>query len=512
MTHLPYELYRTDQVRLLDQTAIESFSIPGYTLMRYAGQAVFDVIREHWADVGHITIVCGTGNNGGDGYVVALLAKQAGLEVTLLQMGSTAQIQGDADLARQDWLAAGGNETYWQDAEQFVAELDRSGLLVDALLGTGLQRDVSGDWRQLIDLANRHALPVLSVDIPSGLNADTGAVMGSCIQAELTVSFIGLKQGMFTGAGRAYCGRIRFDRLQVPDGVYKAVQPAATRLDRDNACQMMLPPRTAMDHKGCFGHVLVVGGAPGMPGAALLAATAAARTGAGLVSVATHPDHATHMISHQPELMCHGVSQATGLGRLLERASVVLLGPGLGRSDWARTLFARVLDSQLPIVVDADALKLLASEKLTRDQLLLTPHPGEAARLLNVDKASIQRDRFAAARHIATDYNAVVVLKGSGSLVQDQDNQVTVCTSGNPGMASGGMGDVLGGIIAALIAQGLGLAQAGRLGVWLHGRAADFAAAYEGERGMLASDLLPYIRLLMNDCKWEPDEREGSWS
>jgi len=510
MAYLPDVLYRAEQVRQLDQTAIQSFSIPGYTLMQRAGQAAFDTIREYWPAADRILVACGGGNNGGDGYVVALLARQAGLDVSLLQVTSPENVSGDAALARQDWLAAGGSEKPWQDAEHFSILLDNNDLLVDALLGTGLQRDVSGDWQTLIERANRHRIPVLSIDIPSGLHADSGVVMGSSVRADRTISFIGLKQGMFTGAGVEYCGQVLFDDLQIPVEVYESVVPAATRLDRYNACRLMPTARRAIDHKGTFGHVLVVGGGPGMPGAALMAALAAARSGAGLVSIATHPDHAVQLVSRCPELMCRGVQSAAELGKLLERATVVVLGPGLGRSAWASDLFSRVLDTDLPLVVDADGLNLLAREKVTRANWVLTPHPGEAGRLLASSTTEVQHDRFAAAQKIADEYQTVCVLKGSGSLIHDLENRVAISTSGNPGMASGGMGDVLGGIIAALIAQGLALSDAARLGVWLHGRAADMAAAAGGERGMLATDLLPWIRLLVNDCSLQTESEINS--
>jgi len=510
MAYLPDVLYRAEQVRQLDQTAIQSCAIPGYTLMQRAGQAAFDVIRENWPDAGRLTVVCGAGNNGGDGYVIARLARQKGLAVTLIQMASSEHIQGDAALARQDWLDKGGSDSPRQDTEHFIAELNSSDLLVDALLGTGLQRDVSGDWKMLIEQLNQHRIPVLAVDIPSGLHADSGVVMGDCVRANRTISFIGLKQGMFTAAGAEYCGRVLFDDLQIPAEVCDAVEPSATRLDANNACRLMPAARRATDHKGKFGHVLVVGGGPGMPGAALMAAMAAARSGAGLVSIATHPEHASQLVSQCPELMCRGVPSATELGELLQRATVVVLGPGLGRSAWASDLFARVLDTDLPLVVDADGLNLLASEKASRKNWVLTPHPGEAGRLLASSTKAVQQDRFAAARQIATDYQAVCVLKGSGSLIHDLEDSVSISTSGNPGMATGGMGDILGGIIAALIAQGLELADAARLATWLHGRAGDMAAADRGERGMLATDLLPWIRMLMNDCGFQTDNEKDS--
>ena len=255
-------------------------------------------------------------------------------------------------------------------------------------------------------------------------------------------------------------------------------------------------PRKPTDSKGQFGHVLVVGGESGMSGAVRLAGEAAARSGAGLVSVATRTEHAAIISAAVPELMCHGVEGSQSLMPLLHRASVVAIGPGLGQSEWAQTLFGVLLQSHLPMVVDADALNLLAAEPITKDNWILTPHPGEAARLLEQTVDEVQSDRVAAALELQKKYGGVVVLKGAGTVVANSDGIMGICKEGNPGMATGGMGDVLTGVIAGLLAQGVSPDQAARLGVCLHARAGDLAAQ-EGQRGLLASDLLPVLRRLL---------------
>lgn len=485
---LPSALYTAAQVRELDRRAIEDHGVPGYTLMTRAGQAAFEVLRERWPEARCIGVLCGPGNNGGDGYVIARLAQGAGLTAWVLEAGDPARLKGDAARARADWQAAGGQavdaRAPWPAAE----------VLVDALLGTGLDRPVEGALGGLIDAINATGLPVLAVDIPSGLHADTGAVLGRAVRAAVTVSFIGLKTGLFTGEGPACRGDVVFDGLGVPEAVYRELPPVAERLDA--TCIRRLGRRARCAHKGHFGYVLVVGGAPGMPGAVRLAGEAAARAGAGLVSVATHPDHAPLLPQARPELMVHGVVAPADLAPLLTRATVLAVGPGLGQGDWGRTLLGRLLETGLPMVVDADALNLLAEEPANRDDWVLTPHPGEAARLLGRDSASVQSDRLAAAREIQARFGGVCVLKGAGTVIRDAD-ATAVCTGGNPGMASGGMGDVLTGIIAGLLAQGLAPAQAARIGVCAHAEAAD-RAARGGERGLLASDLLAELRGVVN--------------
>lgn len=492
---LPFTLYRAEQVRALDRYVIEQCGIPGSTLMERAGAASFAVLCERWPEARYLTVLCGMGNNGGDGYVVARLAHQAGFKVTVMQVGEGAKLKGDARAAAEAFMAGGSIP------QPFAAPiLASSEVLVDALLGTGLDREVSGELRSVIEAVNRSSVPVLAIDIPSGLHADTGRIMGMAVEACATVSFIGLKQGLFTGQGPDHCGAIYFADLDVPEEVYSAVNPSSHRVDLSQFHEL-LAPRRRTAHKGHFGHVLVVGGEHGYAGAARMAAEAAGRVGVGLVSLATRPSHAGFIAMGRPEIMCHGVDDPGDLTPLVDKATVIAVGPGLSQSPWARSLFSQLLVQNKPMVVDADGLNLLASEPFMKDTWVLTPHPGEAARLLGSTSVAVQADRFQAAGEIQRRYGGVCVLKGAGTVIATPERGLAVCQGGNPGMASGGMGDVLTGIIAGLLAQGLGLSAAASLGVCLHASAGDLAAR-EGERGLLASDLMPWLRQLANPIRW----------
>ncbi len=493
MRELPQDLYRGLQVGELDRALSERFDLPGPVLMERAGRAAFRELRQHWPQARRLTVCCGGGNNGGDGYVVARLALRAGFDVRLVGLRQPEALRGSARQAACAWLAAGGAYEAFGPGTDLAA--GRPDVIVDAVLGTGLQRDVAGDARRLVAAINDTPARVLAVDIPSGLNADSGGVMGSAVAADLTVTFIGLKQGLLTGAAPDLTGRLAFDDLAVPHAVYATQEPSARRVGTGDL-RRLLPPRARTAHKGRCGHVLVVGGGPGMPGAVRMAGAAALRSGAGLVSIATAPAHAGGVVAGRPELMGHGVAGRGELAPLLERATVIAAGPGLGRSAWARELLEAVLAASLPVVIDADGLNLVAEQPRTRDQWVLTPHPGEAARLLGTTVAELEADRFRAARELSRRYQAVVVLKGAGTVVADGD-RVAVSTSGNPGMATGGMGDVLTGVIAAMLAQGLAAFDAAGVGAFVHGRAGDLAAA-DGERGMAALDLLPHLRRLVN--------------
>jgi NAD(P)H-hydrate epimerase len=491
MKRLPYDLYRAEQVRELDRLAIEYYGISGNGLMATAGQVLFDEIRRNWPRLRNIAVLCGGGNNAGDGYVVARLALQAGMAVEVYQLVEPHHLKGAARHAWEEAEAAGVSMIGY-DGQR----IDGHELIVDALLGTGLSGELSGHWAEAVAGINEAGSPVVAVDIPSGLCADSGRVLGCAVRADLTVSFIALKRGLLTNEGPDHCGQLVFSGLNVPHEVYGHQAPAVRRIDYQ-ALAPLLPPRRRNAHKGDHGHVLVIGGEHGMSGAARMAAEAAARVGAGLVSVATRASHAALLSAARPELMCHGIEDVDELEPLLHRASVVAIGPGLGLDAWGRRMLARVLQCHLPLVLDADALNLLAIEPLRHDKWVLTPHPGEAARMLGCSSEEIQADRFAAVAALEASYGGTVILKGSGSLVLGVDGESALCSEGNPGMASGGMGDVLTGTIAGLIAQGLALREAARLGVAMHAAAAD-AAAREGERGMLATDLLPHLRRLAN--------------
>ncbi|ARN76357.1 bifunctional ADP-dependent (S)-NAD(P)H-hydrate dehydratase/NAD(P)H-hydrate epimerase [Oceanicoccus sagamiensis] len=494
--NLPTRLYRAKQVRELDRVAIEEQGIPGFTLMRRAAKAAFTILLAQYPEPEKLTIFCGTGNNGGDGYAMASLARQRGLEVALIQCGDAGKISGDALQARQHALQDGVEVT------DFSADLViEQGVIIDALLGTGLSGDVRGVSAEAIGLINSLDLPVLAVDIPSGLCSDAGRVLGNALYADHTVSFIGLKQGLLTGAGPDYTGALHFHDLSVPETVFQQVASSSERLDLPQLLAQ-LPARQASAHKGHFGHVMVTGGDSGMAGAAAMASQAACRVGAGLISCATRPEHIPAIIARSPEVMAHGVISGQEIEPLLAAASVVVVGPGLGQGAWGEQLLQKVAELTVPLVVDADALNLLAAGRVIknrqRDNWILTPHPGEAARLLGCSTAEVQQDRFAAAAELQRRYGGAVILKGAGTLVADDENsQVGLCPYGNPGMATGGMGDVLSGVLGALLAQGFSPAQAARLGVCLHATAGD-RAAVQGQRGMMATDLLPHLRTLIN--------------
>ena len=487
------KLFTAEETRALDHCAIHEHGIPGIVLMSRAADAAFRYLLELWPEPGRLQVLCGTGNNGGDGYLIADLAHKRGIDVTVVQLGDPARIGGDARLARQQALANGVRVTPFGEVE-----IDAGGVVVDALLGTGIGGDVRGVYRRAIDAINESGARVLAVDIPSGLCADTGRVLGAAVRADMTVTFIGLKRGLFTLHAPDYTGAVQFADLAVPAAVYDAVPTRCSRLELEPLLER-LPPRPASAHKGLFGTVLVVGGDHGMAGAASLAAEAALRCGAGLVRVATRPEHVAALVARTPEAMPRGVESDADFTPLLEAADVLVLGPGLGSSPWSVQLLKRALASAKPAVLDADALNMLAAQgpgALPGGSVrVLTPHPGEAARLLDCDTGAVQADRFAAVLELQRRYGGVVVLKGNGSLVADGATTL-LSDYGNPGMASGGMGDVLSGVIGALLAQRLPALEAAALGVCLHGAAADLAAE-AGERGLLATDLLPHLRALL---------------
>lgn len=486
MQNLSKPLYRAAQIRQAERIAIEELKIPGLKLMRNAGQAAFAELRKRWPDRRKLTVFCGAGNNGGDGYVIARLALLSGYLVSVYAMGEVEALEGDAQTSHQDFLKAGGTVHVFSSDSPLP-----DGVIVDALFGTGLNRRVGDDYSEIIAAINAAGCPVLAVDVPSGLHADTGCMLGCAVKADLTVTFIGLKCGLFTGQAAEYCGEIVCSDLSVPETVFAGIVPAAIML-----AKTLPPPRPRCAHKGHFGHVLLIGGNVGYSGAIRLAGEAALRSGAGLVSIASRADHSAMLNIGRPELMCHGAENSDQLQALLDKASVVVVGPGLGQDAWAQSLFAAVLAAGKPCVIDADALNLLAKLPSKRDDWIMTPHPGEAARLLACATSDIGGDRFAAVSALQKRYGGVCVLKGAGSLVADGET-IHVATTGNPGMASGGMGDVLAGVMGGLLAQGLAFADAAKLAVYVHGEAADLAAE-QGERGLLASDLLPELRRCLN--------------
>ncbi len=489
---LPVCLYSTAQVRALDAYAIEKLGITGYTLMTRAGEAALKFLRTRFPDARRIVIVCGGGNNGGDGYVLARLARAAGLTVTTLAATSPDALRGDARQACEDLRASGAQvEPY---APQRLAEGE---VIVDALLGTGLRGPASESAARIIRDLNGSGRPVLAVDVPSGLDSDTGVPLGETVRADCTVTFVGLKTGLFIGDGPEFAGTVVFDGLEIaPD---PAGAPPA-RLERilESTIQQALPRRARSSHKGDFGRVLIVGGGVGMPGAVRLSGEACLRVGAGLVTVAVAPQNVPAICAGRPELICLALADPESLTEALERTDVIAIGPGLGRTPWACSALEKVLRAGKPLVVDADALNIISqSHAPARDDWILTPHPGEAARLLGTDTREIQRDRLAALERLIERYRGTVVLKGAGTLVGAPGRTPALCERGNPGMATAGMGDVLTGTIAGILAQCRDAWLAARVGVLVHAMAGD-AAARPGERGLLAGDVARELRNCVN--------------
>ncbi len=490
MHPLPAGLFTAAEVRELDRRAIELFDLPGYELMTRAGHAALNALRRRWPGARSLVVLCGPGNNGGDGYVLARIARAQGLAVHVVAMAAPSDLKGDARRAHEDFVAAGGQVEAWQPTVVRAGDV-----IADAIFGTGLTREVAGLAAECIEAINAANRPVVALDIPSGLDADTGHVLGRAVRADLTVTFIGRKVGCYLGAGPDHAGTIVFDDLDVPLGAYAVSAPSLKLLD-EKAVQAALPVRARTAHKGRHGHVLVIGGAAGMGGAVRLAAEAALRAGAGLVTVAAHPQ-SLGTLAARPELMSLAIGGFGDIERALERATVIALGPGLGQSPWAMDVFGAVLAVQKPTVVDADALNLLALNPQRREHWVLTPHPGEAARLLGITTDAVQRDRLAAAAALQLRYGGVVVLKGAGSIVQARAGDGWLCDRGNPGMAVAGMGDVLTGVIAGVVAQCGDLELAAKAGVFVHACAGDRAAA-AGERGLLASDVIDQVRACVN--------------
>jgi hydroxyethylthiazole kinase-like uncharacterized protein yjeF len=488
----PSVLYSAAQVRALDAYAIAQ-GTDGYTLMRRAAEAALRAMRSRWPTAMRIAIVTGGGNNGGDGYVLARFAQAAGLSAAVLAAVAPEALRGDALRACEDFRASGGRILAYE-----AALLGATDVIVDALLGTGLHEPVRPDLAQAIHAINACDRPVFSLDLPSGLNADSGAVMGAAVSADCTISFVALKTGLFLGAGPDHVGRLIFDDLELSPPDELRFRPLLQRLSEGEIARA-LPPRGRAANKGDFGRVLIVGGGPGMPGAVRLAGESCLRVGAGLVTVATARDNLNAVVAGRPELIVHAVEEAAALEPLLGSADVVAVGPGLGQSTWAASMFEGVLGCGKPLLIDADALNLLAkSARPAPARSVLTPHPGEAGRLLGSNAAAIQSDRMAALHALQARHpGSVIVLKGAGTLIGAEGQIPGICERGNPAMAAPGMGDVLTGVIAGILAQCRDPWQAACAGVLAHALGGD-ELARDRSRGILALELAEAISRWVN--------------
>ncbi|MFT4653215.1 MAG: hydroxyethylthiazole kinase-like uncharacterized protein yjeF [Patiriisocius sp.] len=490
---LTQKLYRADQVRLYEKVAAKAVGIDMSSLMQRAGACVFQQCVTLFPNVDNYLVVVGIGNNAGDGYVAALTAYNAGKNVTLCAVEPNRVVEDDVKRAQQNWLGAGGKVEAFQQAH-----VDKAGIIIDALLGTGINGFIRSEFADVIALINSSKKPIVSIDVPSGLDANTGASLGECIQATATVTFVGIKLGLTTGAGKQSCGLLVFEDLGIGKAFADIARSDASALDLKHF--KGLAPRPVHSHKGTYGRLLCIGGNQGMSGAIRMTSEAALRTGTGLVKVFTHKDSILQICTGRPELMV----SSTGLKEALVWATCIVIGPGLGQDEWSKQTFDEVMEycqqTPKPIVVDADALNLKAvnTNFVTLPNCVITPHVGEAARLLNVSIDEIEADRFNFARQCSQRYEAICVLKGAGSIVDNQ-NHSWVCRHGNPGMATAGMGDVLAGILGSLLSQGLSADMACQYGVSIHAKAGDIVAQEFGQRGLLASDLFDTVRLLINE-------------
>ncbi len=486
------KIYSTQQARDFDCKASREFAITSAELMARAGRAAAALALRRWPLAQRILVLCGPGNNGGDGYIVAELLRAAVRDVAVFAFGEPqAGRNPDAYAARQTFQQKGAFVAAGT-LEQAFAEAD---LVVDALFGIGT-RPLSGELALIVARLNALNKPVLALDLPSGLDSDTGAAV-LAVRATETVTFIVYKLGLFTGQARRFVGQLSLASLDLLPAVFAGIEPVAQAITRSEFANAR---RDSAAHKGQFGHVWAVGGAPGFTGAVHLCAQAALRAGAGRVSVITDAANAAALVTARPELMVRSDAKIPDF----VAGMVLAMGPGLSKSHWARTLFAQALSWPGPRVFDADALNLLAeiaADKAFTVNLgrntVLTPHPAEAARLLGSDTASVESNRPAAAHALAAQYDCVVLLKGAGTLIAAPGLPIGVCLFGNAGMASGGMGDVLTGVIAALLAQGLTPFDAAEQGALLHAKAGDRAAAH-GMRGLLAGDVINELRSVLN--------------
>lgn len=497
------DLYLAHQVRELDRIAIDDEGIAGIALMKAAARACVQVLLQRWPNVSRVAVICGAGNNAADGFIIAALLQDRGKHVEVVHLGAQPRPDTDASAAigfmKEAQVPVVTMQSLHPDTELFV----------DAMLGTGLNREVSDNYKAAIDAINDSGLPVLAVDVPSGLSADTGDIFGAAVRATVTVTFIGRKVGLYTNNGPEHVGECCFDDLNVPAGIYQRV-PVAARLISLDTSPGSRRPRHRNASKSDHGKLLIVGGDQGMAGAVTMAAESAFMSGAGMVAVATHPDNPHVVVTRRPEVMATGVTSVSDIAQRLAWADVVVMGPGMGQTAWSHMVFDEVLRSALPLVLDADGLNLLSrreapltahlgGEGAKRSTWVLTPHPGEAGRLLGLSAQEVQADRLRASAQLQQVCGGVTLIKGAGTVIQQAD-QIQICPFGNPGMAVAGMGDVLSGVIGALLAGGLESLIATTRAVAIHARAADNIVARQGEIGLMATELLPEIRKLMNQA------------
>ncbi len=481
-------LYTPETVYQLDKAAVVKDGYSEIELMGRAGECVWQAITQRWPQLSRITVFAGSGNNGGDAFVVALCARRQRVEVQLLVQGDLSRQSPTAQHYRELWEQGGGECEAWQEQE-----IDGD-LIVDGLLGIGLQRELDTHWQKLVTRINQSKVPCVAIDIPSGLNGWSGMPQPVAIEAQLTVTFIGAKTGQFLADGPDYCGELLFEDLGVSTRVHAA---ATAALEVIESCRLPVA-RKRNSHKNHYGHLLVVGGDQGMSGAVALASLAALRSGAGLVTALVHPDCRANLAGF-PEIMVLGWD---ALEAKLAEASVIVVGPGMGRGEAAQECQRILAAATQPMVIDASALESGFLKSLTSKDLVITPHPGEAAALLQTSTSEIQGDRLDSCARLVDTFSATTVLKGSGTLVaQPGTSPMAINTRGHAGMASAGMGDVLSGIIAAYLGQGLTPFEAARTAVYVHALCAERYCAQNDQSGLIASDVIDAIPAVVKELR-----------
>ncbi len=499
------------QMRDVDKRTIQEFGIASIVLMENAGRQVVAAVDAMFSDLSslHIALLCGRGNNGGDGFVIARTLAQRGVEVSTFLVGSAAEIAGDARANLEVLMRLGHNIVEVADAtawELHFPEIRSADVLIDAMFGTGLRTPLTGLYETIVADINASDLPVVSVDLPSGLSADTPDPIGPCIDATMTVTLGTPKLPLVLPPGEAHCGDVVIADIGIPDAAIEGVEGPHIELLTRQAVRSLIEPRPSDSHKGDYGHVLIVAGSPGRTGAAHLAAMGALKSGAGLVTIATPRSCQPTLAMMAPEYMTDALPETAdgiapdALDLVLTRpADVIAVGPGLGVGIATVAFVQGLLErAGVPLVLDADALNaFVQSPELLvgpegRD-VIITPHPGELARLVGVTTADVQANRVEIAQGFAETHQLYVVLKGHRSLIATPEGLVFVNPTGNPGMATGGMGDLLTGMIAAWLAQLLDAEAACRLSVYLHGMAGDLAEASEGEVSLTPSDVVAHL-------------------
>ena len=486
-------IFNSNDVAQIDKASIDAKGKEfGFKLMKRAALLSFRLLMKQ--NPKSVSILCGVGNNAGDGYLIGKKAIELGLETQLISIESEEKLSGDAKKAMLAFKLSGGEVNLWSINDQINGDW-----IVDAIFGTGINREIDSSYHDAITAINESKSKVISIDLPSGLCGNTGKTFGAIVSADITVTFVGMKLGLYLDKGPNNAGKVHLYDLGVDEKFYKEYEPSLEIIS-DKILSEVIIPRNQSNHKGDHGHVLLIGGNNGMEGAIRIASEASLRSGSGLVSVISTSRSCEIINQFRPEVMCYDTLDTGIIRSLMDRVDIIGVGPGLGLNDWATQLYELAFDSNKYLVLDADALNILSTNQVNRGNWILTPHPGEASRLLGCSVSDIQSDRMNALTNLSEKYNADVLLKGKYTLTKSITNGTPyIVTSGNPGMASAGMGDLLTGVISSLLGQFPNLEKRKIIAsaAHIHSKAGDLAAQ-DGERGLIASDLLPYIRSLVN--------------